>query len=98
LAALKAGVPTALGVLGSGPVEILGYVGPRTRLKVELEEGKNRHLRRVFGALKDDLSGRPLKVLDLKRIQVGPIALDSLASGRWRRLEPEEEAGLRSAV
>jgi 23S rRNA pseudouridine2605 synthase len=62
-------------------------------LMVELTEGKNRHIRRVFGALQDQQSHTPLKVLDLKRVQIGTVKLD-IPSSNWRFLTHEEENAL----
>ena len=93
LAAIQLGVETAIGPLSARSVEVLGTVGPRTRLRVTLDEGKNRHLRRLFGALEDPQHGTPLKVLELKRTAIGPLTLD-LPSGGFRPLTPAEEAGL----
>ncbi len=87
------GVKTAIGVLKAKRVEVLGYAGPKTRLLVTLSEGKNRHIRRIFGSLKDPQFHTPLKVLDLKRIQIGTIKLD-IPSSRWRFLTPKEEKAL----
>ncbi len=84
------GVKTTIGILKLERVEISGYAGPKTRLLVELLEGKNRHIRRVFGALQDAQYQTPLKVLDLKRIQIGNIKLD-IPSSRWRFLTNKEE-------
>ena len=70
------GVKTAIGVLKAERVEISGYAGHKTRLLVELLEGKNRHIRRIFGVLKDPQFNSPLKVLNLKRIQRGTVKLD----------------------
>jgi len=70
---------------------ITGGAGHKTRLEVELDEGKNRHIRRLFGALQDPQFGTPLKVLELKRVQIGGLKLDT-ASGKWRFLMPEEES------
>ena len=66
-------------------VELKGGAGPKTRLEVELDDGKNRHIRRMFGALKDPKFGTPLKVLELKRTQIGGLKLD-VESGKWRFL------------
>lgn len=74
-------------------VKTLGYAGPKTRLIVELSEGKNRHIRRIFGALQDPQFHTPLKVLDLKRIQIGSVKLD-IPSSNWRFLTYEEENAL----
>ncbi len=87
------GVKTTIGVLRLEKVEISGYAGPKTRLLVRLSEGKNRHIRRVFGALLDLQHHTPLKVLDLKRIQIGTVKLDT-PSSRWRFLTDKEEKSL----
>ena len=87
------GVKTAIGILKLERVEISGYTGHKTRLLVELLEGKNRHIRRVFGALKDTQFNSPLKVLDLKRIQIGTVKLD-IPSTKWRFLTHKEEKAL----
>ncbi len=87
------GVKTAIGILKLERVEISGYAGHKTRLLVELLEGKNRHIRRIFGALKDPQFNSPLKVLDLKRIQIGTVKLD-IPSSRWRFLTHKEEKAL----
>jgi 23S rRNA pseudouridine2605 synthase len=74
-------------------VEIKGGGGPKTKLEVELDEGKNRHIRRMFGELKDPKFGTPLKVMELKRTAIGPLKLD-VESGKWRLLTPAEENNL----
>ena len=92
--ALK-GVQTSEGLLKVVRVEIKGGAGPKTRLEVELDEGRNRHIRRLFNALKDPKFGTPLKVLELRRTQIGPLALD-VGSGKWRFLTDIEETRLSS--
>ena len=87
------GVKTAIGVLKTERVEILVYSGPRTRLLVTVLEWKNRHLRRIFEALQDPQFHTPLKVLDLKRIQIGTVKLD-IPSSKWRFLTHKEESTL----
>ena len=91
------GIETPVGLLRARSITILGYAGPKTRVLLSLEEGKNRHIRRLFGALKDEVYGTPLKVVDLKRVQYGPIRLD-VESGKWRFLKVEEIAALQSSV
>jgi 23S rRNA pseudouridine2605 synthase len=95
VAAALAGVDTPEGLCKARSVELLGGAGPKTRLKVVLDEGKNRHIRRLFGALKDPKFGTPLKVLELKRVAVGGVRLD-VPSGKWRFLSLEEVARLRA--
>ncbi len=71
-------------------VEKIGMGGAKTKLRVQIDEGKNRHIRRLFGALKDPKFGTPLKVLELSRISIGSFKLD-IQSGQWRYLSLEEE-------
>lgn len=54
-----------------------------SHLVVTLEEGKNREVRRLMGAV-----GHP--VTQLRRVQFGGLALDDLAPGKWRELSAEE--------
>lgn len=88
-AALK-GVKSKEDVLKALVVEKIGMGGAKTKLKVVIDEGKNRHIRRLFGALKDPKFGTPLKVLNLTRISIGNFKLD-IESGKWRYLSQEEE-------
>lgn len=87
------GVSTSIGTLKVHRITKKREVGPKTQLEVVLREGKNRHLRRIFHALKDPKFHTPLKVLDLKRVQIGPLTLD-LPVGAWRFSTPDEEAKL----
>ena len=87
--ALK-GVQSKHGLLKALVVEKIGTGGAKTKLRVQIDEGKNRHIRRLFGALKDQKFGTPLKVLDLKRISIGSFKLD-IEIGKWRYLSLEEE-------
>ena len=88
----NSGVESKFGLL-KAKVEKLGFGGAKTKLKVELDEGKNRHIRRLFGALKDPKFGTPLKVLTLSRISIG-IFKPIIESGTWRYLTLEEEKEL----
>ncbi len=83
------GVPTSHGLLNVHQITKTREVGPKTQLIVVLREGKNRHLRRLFHALKDPKFHTPLKVLDLKRVQIGQLHLD-LPVGAWRFATREE--------
>jgi len=91
---LADGVQSGGDLLKAAHVENRGGAGPKSHLIVPLDEGKNRHLRRLFGALRDPERKSPLKVVDLKRIGFGPLALD-LRSGAWRFATEEERASLR---
>lgn len=89
IAEAKIGVESKHGLLKAN-VEKIGMGGAKTKLRVELDEGKNRHIRRLFGALKDPKFGTSLKVLELKRISIGSFKLN-IESGKWRYLTLEEE-------
>jgi 23S rRNA pseudouridine2605 synthase len=60
-------------------------------MEIELAEGKNRELRRMFEVL-----GRA--VTKLQRIQIGPIKLGELRPGRWRTLTDTEIKSLLSKL
>lgn len=93
IAAAMKGVESTGDLLKAIRIEKKGTGGAKTKLWVEIDEGKNRHIRRLFGALKDPKFGTPLKVLKLKRISIGSFKLD-LESGQWRFLSSEEERTL----
>ena len=59
-------------------------------LRFILREGRNRQIRRMC-----DLVG--LRVVDLRRVRIGPVALGDLAEGKWRELQPEERKALIAA-
>ena len=90
--ALK-GVESPHGPLKALEVEKISIGGAKTKLKIVIDEGKNRHIRRLFGALKDPKFGTPLKVLSLSRISIGNFKLN-IESGQWRYLTLEEERSL----
>ncbi|MDP2078301.1 MAG: pseudouridine synthase [Sulfuricurvum sp.] len=84
------GVQSPQGLLKALEVEKISVGGAKTKLMVVIDEGKNRHIRRLFGALRDPKFGTPLKVLNLIRISIGSFKLD-IQSGQWRYLSSEEE-------
>lgn len=94
LARVTLGVETPVGTLACLSCEPRGGAGAKTRLEVVLDEGRNRHIRRLFGALADPERGTPLKVLELKRAAVGEVVL-YIPSGGWRPLTAAEERSLR---
>ena len=87
--ALK-GVKSKHGLLKALVVEKIGIGGAKTKLRIQIDEGKNRHIRRLFGALKDPKFGTPLKVVSLSRISIGSFKLN-IQSGKWCFLSSEEE-------
>jgi 23S rRNA pseudouridine2605 synthase len=86
----KKGVDSPQGILKALQVKKIGMGGAKTKLRVQIDEGKNRHIRRLFGALKDPKFGTPLKVLNLTRVSIGSFNLN-IESGKWRYLSVDEE-------
>lgn len=68
--------------------KIISQSGGYTRLKVIINEGQNRELRRFFGYF-------DLEVMDLKRVSFGRVSLDQLGSGKWRYFSNSEYDDLR---
>ncbi|ARJ57424.1 pseudouridine synthase [Campylobacter cuniculorum] len=68
--------------------EIFGSSGGYTKLRVVINEGQNRELRRFFGHF-------DLKIMDLKRVAFGIVELDMLRAGKYRYLEKTEYEKLR---
>ena len=69
--------------------------GRHTRSGVEytitLGEGRNRHIRRLMEHFDK-------KVFRLMRTAIGPLRLDGLKPGEWRRAKPAELKRLRQAI
>ena len=87
------GIRSPIGLLKAKAIQVLGRVGSNTLVKVVLDEGKNRHIRRMFRGFKDVERNKFFKVLDLTRIAIGPIALD-VEPGQWRFLNEAESDSL----
>lgn len=84
------GVKSRDDILKALVVEKIGFGGAKTKLRVQINEGKNRHIRRLFGALKDPKFRTPLKVINLSRVRIGNFKLN-IESGNWAFLSKEEE-------
>lgn len=67
---------------------ILRHGEKNTWLEIVLDEGRNRHIRRLLEAF-------DVEVLRLIRIAIGPLQLGALAKGRWRDLTEAEIRALR---
>jgi 23S rRNA pseudouridine2605 synthase len=72
-------------------VRILRQGEHNSWLEIILDEGKNRHIRRMLEHLK-------LEVLRLVRVAIGPLLLSDLAKGTTRALSDEEKQALDRAM
>lgn len=68
--------------------KVMESSGGYTKLKVVINEGKNRELRRFFGCF-------DCEVVSLKRVSFGRVNLDTLGRGKHRYLEASEYEDLR---
>jgi 23S rRNA pseudouridine2605 synthase len=78
-------------VLRVSRAEILRSGERNSWLEIVLEEGKNRHIRRM-------LQAREIAVLRLIRVAIGPLALADLAKGQCRTLTPTEKLAMDLAM
>lgn len=88
LAKLRAGVVDAGERLGAVAVNVLREGEKNAWLEVVLDEGRNRHIRRLLAA-------HDIGVLRLIRVAIGPLALGELPKGQWRHLTVDEVQALR---
>jgi 23S rRNA pseudouridine2605 synthase len=90
--ALRVGVDDGRGAhLSAVRVEQLRAGARRGWLLIELDEGRNRQIRRM-------LEAHQCAVLRLIRVAIGALTLGDLAKGTWRRLTEAEIAALRPAT
>jgi 23S rRNA pseudouridine2605 synthase len=87
IAAMEAGVREDGDLLKARRAVLLRSGEKNAWLEVVLDEGRNRHIRRLLAALGFD-------VLRLLRVAIGPLVLGELPKGRWRRLSEAEVASL----
>ena len=79
------------GVLRARRAAILRSGRHNTWLEIVLDEGRNRHIRRML-----DVSG--IEVLRLVRVAVGPLILGKLAKGDCRALSSDEKRAIDQAM
>jgi pseudouridine synthase len=72
-------------------LKIIKSARDRTRLLMELHEGRNRQIRRMMLYVGH-------KVRKLRRVSLGPLKLRGLKVGEWRDLTPAEVKALRRAA
>ena len=80
---IRQGVVAEGELLSVKRVSVLRTGEKNSWLEVVLDEGRNRHIRRVLGAL-------GLEVLRLVRVAIGPLPLGDLAKGQFRPLTTKE--------
>ncbi|OGJ90282.1 MAG: pseudouridine synthase [Candidatus Raymondbacteria bacterium RifOxyA12_full_50_37] len=83
---LVRGVPSPHGgLLAAKQAAVLRQGEKNSWLKIVLDEGKNRQIRRMLSALS-------IEVLRLIRVAIGPLKLGDLEKGKFRYLTSEEAA------
>ena len=93
LAVLRNGVVIDGEKFGKSKIKVLAYDSSKneTRLEVKIYEGKNKEVRRMFGAI-----GKTIVLL--KRVSVGEIKLGNLKRGEFRKLNKDEISYLNSLL
>lgn len=80
---IKAGVEDEGDILKVKSCSIVNSKKDKTELSVTVQEGKKRHLRRLFKSV-------GLEVLDLKRVRIGGLELGNLREGSFRTLDKDD--------
>ncbi len=83
LAALVRGIEIDGAFLRAKSAQLLRAGGRNAWMEVVLDEGRNRQIRRLLGAL-------DMNVLRLIRVAIGTLALGDLPKGQWRPLADDE--------
>ncbi|MEO6365607.1 MAG: pseudouridine synthase [Luteimonas sp.] len=87
LARLTLGVETDGTWLAAKSVRLLRTGRKNAWLELVLDEGRNRHIRRLLAAC-------DITVLRLVRVAIGELSLEGLAKGHWRQLTRNERDAL----
>jgi 23S rRNA pseudouridine2605 synthase len=90
LGALHAGIISGDERLCPASIVLRKASGRESHLTVELKEGRNREVRRMFAAIDRE-------VTRLVRVRFGPLELGSLQPGEWREVKAEELGGAGTA-
>ena len=89
LRAVKKGLHFEEGLFRVNTAKRLKTHGNSATVEVELAQGRNREIRRLFARVGH-------KVMQLERVQFGPLKLGDLAPGRFRPLTREEVRALQT--
>lgn len=89
LSAMLAGISDEGDLLKARKATVLREGEKNAWLEVVLDEGRNRHIRRLLAALGYD-------VLRLIRVAIGTLPLGELAKGHWRHLSADEVRALKT--
>jgi 23S rRNA pseudouridine2605 synthase len=73
--------------LRASKARLVSTSNSHSEIELELTEGRNREVRRIFEAL-------GLNITQLRRTQIGRIKLGELPPGKWRVLTPPEVRSL----
>ena len=87
LSTITGGIETRSGLLKAKRAQVIRGGDRRTWLEIVLDEGKNRHIRRMFEQL-------GIEVLRLLRVAIGPLSLGELPKGSVRPLTDAEKKAL----
>jgi 23S rRNA pseudouridine2605 synthase len=80
---LTSGLKVEGDFLAAKKASVLRQGSRNSWLEIVLDEGKNRHIRRLLGGLE-------VNVLRLVRVAIGPLPLGNLAKGKFRLLTEDE--------
>jgi 23S rRNA pseudouridine2605 synthase len=87
LSRLRRGITLEDGPVRPTSVKIVSTAGDKTLLKITIQEGRNRIVRRTMEAV-----GHPVR--RLSRVGIGPVRLGNLKAGEYRDLTREELGAL----
>jgi 23S rRNA pseudouridine2605 synthase len=88
---MREGVVDAGEPLRAKRIQLLRHGARNSWLEIVLDEGKNRHIRRMLAAL-------DVNVLRLIRVSIGPLELGELGKGEYRHLTAAEREAIRSII
>jgi pseudouridine synthase len=91
LARLRKGIPLEDGISAPARVRVIARLKKNAWVEIEIHEGRNREVRRMFDAL-------GYFVEKLIRVRIGPVSLGSLPAGALRKLSPAEVKAIKISV